>query len=249
MTPIYALILRDLKRILRTKAQIASALVQPIVYFIIMGSGFNPIYQKAGSGNYLQFIAPGIVVTTMAFAAIYCGMTMILDREYGFLKGALVAPVSRLQIALGSVGGTVMVSSLQGLLMLAFCAGMGFRLTNTATLPFAFLFLLLTPLLFAALSTVIGATLQRVESFGVILNFVFLPIFLTSGAMFPTTGVPKFMSVLTMINPLSYGVDGLRASLNGGGSNFGILLDATVLASLSVMMICLAAWRVSKIEA
>lgn len=247
MSAIYALILRDLKRLTHTKTQIAAALAQPILYFLVMGAGLNPIYEKAVGASYLHFIAPGIVATTAASAAMFAGMGMFWDREFGLMRAMLVAPVSRVQIAIGRVGGTVVLAAVQGLLMAVICFAMGFRPARLALLPFGVLFLLLTPLVFGALSTAIGASARKMETLQVIMNTAMLPMFLISGAIFPLASIPRVLSALVSINPLSYGVDGLRGALIGE-SHFGIVTDLGVLCLLSALMIALSAWRVSKIE-
>lgn len=247
MSAIYVLWLRELKRFLRSKVQIVSALAQPLLYLLIMGFGFNPVYEKAGGGSYLNFIAPGIIAMTVMFSATFSGMTLLWDRQFGLLKGTLVAPVSRWQITVGRACGAATVAFIQGLLVTGVCLGVGFRPVSLNLLPIGFLFLMLTAVVFAALGTAIGATLKKTEGFQVVMNFLMLPIFLLSGAMFPLMNLPVALAMLTKIDPLSYGVDGLRAALTGQ-THFGMTTDATILVVLSITFLALGSWRVSKVE-
>lgn len=223
-------------------------LLQPAIYFLVMGSGISPIYQKAFGSSYIQFIAPGIVVTTATGAAMFLGLTVLWDRQGGFLRGTLVAPVSRVQIAVGRIGGTVILAVVQGLLISLICIAMGFRPVSLEAIPLGFLFLFLTPLAFGALSTAIGASVSRPETFNLIMNSLSVPLFLVSGAMYPLVNISKVLAALVAINPLSYGVDGVRAALTGE-THFGVFNDLVVLMTLSLIAVFLAAWRVSRIEA
>jgi ABC-2 type transport system permease protein len=247
MTALYVLWLRQIKRYLRSRARLVGSLGQPLLFLLGLGFGLGPVFEKAGQGSYLQFLAPGIIGMTVLFTAIFSGIELIWDRQFGFLKETLVAPVPRLQIMLGRTLGGATVASLQGLIVVAIAAAAGFRVTQVAELPLAFVFMLLIALMFTALGTAIASVLSDFQGFQLVMNFLVMPIFFLSGALFPLNGVPKVLSVIATVDPLSYGVDGLRATLVGG-AHFGIALDLGVLVVITAIFIVLGAWLFSRIE-
>src|SRR6516164_9826107 len=121
MSAIYILWLRELKRYLRSRAQIVASLGQPMLYLLVLGFGLGPVFRRAGSGDYLQFIAPGVIGMTVLFSSIFSGLGLLWDRQFGFLKETLVAPVPRMQIMIGRTMGGATVSVIQGLLVLTVC--------------------------------------------------------------------------------------------------------------------------------
>ena len=247
MSAIYILWLRELKKYSRSRAQIVASLGQPMLYLLVLGFGLGPVFQKAGGGSYVQFIAPGIIGMSVLFTSIFSGIALLWDRQFGFLKETLVAPVPRIRIMIGRTLGGATVAILQGLLVATVCLIAGFRPVSLALIPVGFLFMIGIAVVFAALGTAIGSGLQDMQGFQLIMNFLVLPIFFLSGALFPLTNVPKPLAIVTTLDPLSYGVDGLRAALIGT-SHFGMLLDAAVLGAFAVGLLFLGAWRFSKIE-
>jgi ABC-2 type transport system permease protein len=247
MQVIYILWLRELKKYTRSRAQIVASLGQPLLYLLVLGFGLGPVFQKAGNGSYLQFVAPGVIGMTVLFTSVFSGIALLFDRQFGFLKETLVAPVPRLQIMIGRTLGGATVAMLQGILILVVCLIAGFRPVSMATAPFGILFMALIAMVFAALGTAIGSGLQDMQGFQLIMNFLVLPIFFLSGALFPLNNLPKALALITRIDPLSYGVDGLRASLIHW-SQFGMKTDFVVLCAIAVALLFVGAWRFSKIE-
>ena len=247
MQAIYILWLRELKRYSRSRAQIVASLGQPILYLLVLGFGLGPVFQKAGGGSYLQFMAPGIIGMTVLFTSVFSGIALLWDRQFGFLKETLVAPVPRLQIMAGRTLGGASVAMLQGLLVTIVCLIAGFRPVSFAAVPLGFLFLALIAIVFAALGTAIGSSLQDMQGFQLVMNFLVLPIFFLSGALFPLENLPRVLSVITKIDPLSYGIDGLRAALIAR-THFGSAIDLIVLGIFAAILLCVGAWRFSRIE-
>src|SRR5215475_10309488 len=140
MSAIYILWLRELKRYIRSKAQIVASLGQPVLYLLALGFGFGPVFQKAGNGSYLQFVSPGIVSMTILFSSIFSGIAMLWDRQFGFLQETLVAPVPRIQIMIGRTLGGATVAVIQGSLIFAACLIAGFRPVSLAMVPLGFIF-------------------------------------------------------------------------------------------------------------
>src|SRR5882672_4405897 len=151
MNTIYILWWREMLRYTRSRAQMIASLGQPTLYLFALGFGLGPVFQKAGHGSYLQFIAPGIISMTILFSSIFAGIGLLWDRQFGFLKETLVAPVPRLHIMLGKTLGGVTVATLQGLLVLIVCLIVGFRPASWLLLPQAFLFMVLVALVFGSL--------------------------------------------------------------------------------------------------
>jgi ABC-2 type transport system permease protein len=247
MSAIYILWLREVKKYSRSRVQIIASLGQPLLYLLVLGFGLGPVYQKAGGGSYLQFMAPGIVGMAVLFTSVFSGIALLWDRQFGFLKETLVAPVPRIYVMIGRTLGGASVAMLQGTLIMVVCLIAGFRPVSLIGIPLGFAFMALIAIVFAALGTSIGSSLQDMQGFQLIMNFLVLPIFFLSGALFPLNNLPKALSIVTKLDPLSYGVDGLRAALIGA-SQFGAIVDAVVLAAVAVGLLGLGAWRFSKIE-
>ena len=247
MKTIYILWLRQLKRYFRSKARMIGSLGQPILFLVALGYGFGPIFQKAGGGNYIEFLAPGIIAMSILFTAVFSGIEIIWDRQFGFLKETLVAPVSRFKIMIGRTLGGATVALMQGIIVLILATIIGFRPQSIWMIPLGIVFMFLIALLFTALGTAIGSILEDMQGFQLIVNFLIMPLFFLSGALFPFDGLPSALQIVASVDPLSYGVDGLRASLIGVG-HFGILLDFIILAGLSLIMLVIGAKLFSKIQ-
>jgi ABC-2 type transport system permease protein len=247
MSAIFILWLRELKKYTRSRTQIVASLGQPLLYLLVLGFGFGPVFQRAGGGSYLQFVAPGVIGMVVLFTSIFSGIALLWDRQFGFLKETLVAPVPRILVMIGRTLGGATVSMLQGTLMVIVCLIAGFRPTSLVLVPLGILFMLLIAIVFAALGVAIGSSLQDMQGFQLIMNFLVMPIFFLSGALFPLNNLPKALAVVTRLDPLSYGVDGLRGALIGV-THFGIATDLAVLAVVALALLYLGAWRFSKIE-
>ena len=247
MEVVYILALRQLKRYVRARARIIGALGQPLLFLVALGFGFGRTYEKAGGGNYIQFLAPGIISMGILFTAVFSGIEIIWDRQFGFLKETLVAPVSRLQIVLGRNLGGAAVALIQGLIVFLVCFIAGFRIENIALLPVTLIFMFLISVLFTALGTVIGSILEDLHAFPLIMNFLVMPIFFFSGALFPVQDLPKVLRIAAHLNPLSYGVDGLRGSMSHGFL-FGLGTDFVVLSVLTTIMFSIGSYFFSRIQ-
>jgi ABC-2 type transport system permease protein len=244
---IYILWLRQIKRYLRSKSRIVGSLGQPILFLVALGFGFGPIYAKAGGGNYLQFLAPGIIAMSILFTAIFAGIEVIWDKQFGFLKETLVAPVSRTKIMIGRTLGGATVATIQGLIVLIITLFIGFRPTSILMAVFSFVIMFLIAMLFTALGTAIASRLEDMQGFQLISNFLVMPIFFLSGALFPVDNLPKGIEIIVRIDPLSYGVDALRGVLSNA-SQFGLGLDLFVLVAFVAVITIIGAWQFSKIE-
>ncbi len=247
MQAIYILWLRQLKRFIRKKPNIIGALGQPIIFLLAFGFGLSPIYAKAGGGSYIQFVAPGIIAMTVLFTSMFTGMEIIWDKQFGFLKETFVAPISRWEIFIGKTLGGATVAVIQGILVFFITLVVGFRPVDLTLLPVAFAFLVLIAFLFSAIGTAIAARLEDMQGFPLIINFVIQPLFYLSGALFPLVGLPKFLEIITKVNPLSYGVDGMRFALNGVHV-FSPWISLSVIIGFTFVTICVGVYQFSRIE-
>ena len=247
MSAIYILWLRELKRYVRSKAQIFASLGQPLLYLLVLGFGLGPVFKRAGQGSYLQFVAPGVIGMSVLFTSIFSGIRLLWDRQFGFLKETLVAPVSRLQIMIGRTLGGATVAILQGVIVLIACLAAGFRPQHLSAIPIAFGYMSLIAIVFSGLGTTIGSQLQDMQGFQLVMNFLVMPIFFVSGALFPLDGIPDALAFATRLDPLTYGIDGLRGALLGA-SHMGMMLDLTVLLGVSALFLLLGAWAFNRIQ-
>ncbi|MFA5188644.1 MAG: ABC transporter permease [Patescibacteria group bacterium] len=247
MKKIYFLWLRQIKRYLRSRSRIIGSLGQPLLFLLALGYGFGSVFQKAGEGNYLNFLAPGIIGMSIIFTAIFTGIEIIWDRQFGFLKEMMVAPMSRISIMIGRTLGGATVATAQGLIVLLISLLFGFHPYNwfliIASIPVMFVI----ALLFTALGTMIASFLDDMQGFQLIMNFLVMPLFFLSGALFPLQGLPKVLSIIAQLDPLSYGIDALRDLLIGA-SFYGLSFDILILSSVTLIFLFLGSYFFKKIQ-
>ncbi len=184
MRAIYILCMRQLKRYARSPARIIGSLGQPIFFLVALGFGFGSMFAKAGGGSYFNFLAPGIVAMAILFNAVFSGIEIIWDRQFGFLKETLVAPVSRLEIVFGRTLGGAIVAMAQGAVVLGICMIAGFRIHSLLLVPAGIVFMFLIALFFTSMGTVFGSVLQDMQGFPLIMNFLVMPLFFFSARCF-----------------------------------------------------------------
>lgn len=248
LSVIYILWLRQLKRYLRSRARLVSSLAQPLLFLVALGFGFGPIYAKAGGGNYIDFLAPGIITMSMLFTAMFSGIEMIWDKQFGFLKETLVAPVPRVIVMVGRTLGGATVAMMQGVIVFLITLLIGFRPEVTPSLIFVPVIMFFICVLFTALGTAIASKVDDMHAFPLVMNFLIMPLFFLSGALFPIDQLPRALAIVVRFNPLSYGVDGMREALIHVG-HFGLLSDFTVLGLVTALCIMLGAYLFNRIEA
>jgi len=220
---------------------------QPLLFLVALGFGFGPVFESAGNGSYIDFLAPGIIAMSILFTAMFSGIAVIWDRNFGFLKESLVAPISRTHIMLGRTLGGAVVSTIQGIIVFLLTLVVGFRPENWLQLPAAIGYMFIIAFLFTAFGTAIASRLEDMQAFPLIMNFIIMPIFFLSGALFPLNDIPRALEVVVKANPLSYGVDGLRNALTGT-SMFSTGTNLSVLIIVGVVITLLGSWLFSKIE-
>ncbi|GAD09044.1 ABC transporter permease [Gluconobacter japonicus] len=212
---LYCLWLRQIRSFIRSRGRVISALAQPFLFLTALGLGFAPVFKKAGEGNYFAFLAPGVIGAGILFNAVYSGSDLLWDRQFGFIKETLVAPVSRIWILVGRALGVATVALLQAALVGVLCLVAGNVLPDAQQIGLALLFALLIALIFAFFGSTLGSIMSDAQSFSQIVNFIVTPLFYLSGAVFPLEGQTTFIRVLALCNPLTYGIDGMRGALSG----------------------------------
>jgi ABC-2 type transport system permease protein len=213
---IYTIWKRESIRYVRDKARIFSTLLQPLMFLVIFGAGLGGTLTKGNFGvDYIKFMYPGIIAMNVMGIAFFSTVSTVWDREFGFLKEILVAPISRTSIVIGKIFGAVTVASTQALLLLVLAPFIGIHL-NILIIFKLFLFMLLLAFAISGLGLLIASLMKTTESFGVIMQVLIFPMFFLSGAFFPLTNVPLWMTVLSRFNPLTYGVDGMRHIILNG---------------------------------
>jgi ABC-2 type transport system permease protein len=247
MSAIYILWLRELKRYMRSRVQMIASLGQPVLYLLALGFGLGPVFQRAGNGSYVQFIAPGVIGMSILFMCVFSGISILWDRQFGFLKETLVAPVPRMSIMLGRTLGSATVATIQGLLVFIVCLIAGFRPHSWTAFPMAFIFMAMVAITFAALGTAFGSIIKDMQGFPIIMNFMVLPMFFLSGALYPLSHLPAVLTFITRIDPLTYGIDGLRGSLIGTW-HFNFTLDIAIMSVIAAGFLSLGAYLFSKIQ-
>jgi ABC-2 type transport system permease protein len=247
--PIYTMWLRQIKRFLRVKARLVSSILMPFLFLAFLGLplSFIPAMEIAGMRP-LDFLAPGIVGMTLLFAATMSGASVVWDKEFGFLKEVLVAPVNRFSLILGRSLGGMTTAIAQAFIIIAMAVAMGVRISSVSGFFLSIVFMILTCATFTGVGLILATKLGDTEGFMSIMNLIIMPIFFLSGAFFPLQAMPSWLRYIMYIDPLTYGVDGLRGTLVGGAA-FPLWLDFVVLLILSIVLAGLGAYFFSKMEA
>ncbi|MHC1582036.1 MAG: ABC transporter permease [Candidatus Syntropharchaeia archaeon] len=252
-TAIYTLWLREILRFFRLKSRVVGSLGMPLFFLIFLGMA--PVNVKVG--NYIDFLTPGIIGMVLLFASMFAGISVLWDKEFGFLKEIMVAPVSRVSIVLGRTAGGVTTAMMQGFIILALGIPMGLKITGiyrNFTIPgfiigffFSILFMILISATFIGLGLAFASKMEDMSGYSLVMNFLIFPIFFLSGALFPLDDFPLWLQYLAYIDPLTYGVDGLRGCLIGY-SEFPLLLDFSLLSLSCIAMIYLGAYLFERSE-
>jgi ABC-2 type transport system permease protein len=235
---IYMLWLREMKRTWRAKSRVIGALIMPLFFLLFLGSGFRraTLPGMPEGIDYITFLIPGAVGMSLLFSSMFGGLQVLWDKEFGFLKEIMVTPVSRLSIVLGRMAGGSTVSLMQGFMILFLSMIFGFRIHNLPGLLIAVIFMFLIAFTFIGLGLAFASRMKDMHGFQLIMNFVVFPVFFLSGALYPVQGMPAVLKPLVYLDPLTYGVDGLRAGLLGSSAH-PPLLDFFVLAAICMGMV------------
>ncbi len=245
---IYTLWLREVKKFVRERSRLVNAFVQPLLWLFIFGTGMRFSATVPGV-NYQQFIFPGLVCQAMLFTAMFLGISVIWDREFGFLKEILVSPISRSSIFLGKMLGVSTDVMIQGIVIFPFAFLIGAQM-NAAIFLLSLPVMLLITFGLVCIGLTFASLMKSFEGFGLIQTFINMPMFFLSGALFPLNNVPQWLQVVSLVNPLTYGVDALRTVMIGQSWKgiAPISVDIAVLLVFDIVMFTVGTWAFSRTE-
>lgn len=245
---IYTLWLREVKRYIRDRVRVVTGLITPMLWLLIFGSAVH-LSGQPGNLTYQQYLLPGVMGQALMFTSMFVSISVIWDREFGFMKEILVAPISRVSIFLGKMLGDSTDALIQGIIVLTIGAVTGIT-ANFLGLIEALPIMVLITFGFVGLGVTIASFMQNLESYGVIATLVNLPLFFLSGALFPIRGatVPDWLQVASIFNPLTYGVDALRIAILGEGwqSLYPLYIDLFVMVVFDAIMIAVGTLALSR---
>lgn len=238
---IYVIVAREFKKFVRERSRLVSAIARPLVWLFLVGAGMSRLVPPVDGVSYMQFIFPGILGMTILFSSMFSSISIIWDKEFGFMKEILVAPVSRLTIVIGKALSGSIVSTLQAVIVLLLFPLLGLKLGATDIIG-AVIICMLVSFSVSAFGIVIATFYESYESFSAIMNFIIMPMFFLSGAMYPVKLLPEALRFAAKLNPLTYGVDALKhviSPLAHGpmSPDFSIVTDLAVIIALSVIFV------------
>jgi len=243
LSDIYTIWLREMKRFVRSRSRIITSLAMPFFWLVFIGIGIGSAVKLPGI-EYINFLAPGILGMVVLFTSIFSGVSVIWDRQFGFLKEILVAPVSRTSIVIGKILGGATVALISALIMAIIAMLMG-AIVPTLGIFIAIVFMLLTAMIFVSIGLIIASRMTSMEGFQMIMSFLIMPIFFLSGALFPLQGAPQWMQAAAYADPLTYGVDGIRGSLTGMNM-LPLWIDFVALTGICIALVLLGSYMFRK---
>lgn len=244
---IYTIWLREAKRYVRYKSRIVTAIFTPLLWLLVFGLGLGSAIQFGGTiGGYQSFIYPGIISQTILFTCIMAGIGIIMDKQYGFLKEIMVAPLSRASIIFGKALGISTGAIIQTAILLILSFVVGVQMTPLIFIG-AIVISIIISIGFSGLGLLIASFMDSMEGFNLIMSFVIMPIFLLSGALFPFTNLPEWLSFIIYLDPLTYGVDALRGVIVGQ-SVLPLEINIVVILVFAIIMVLASALVFTKKE-
>jgi ABC-2 type transport system permease protein len=248
MDIVYTIWLRSMKRYVRSKSRIVGSIAMPLFLLVFLGFGLNSVVSTTSLGQqYVMFLVPGMVAMSVLFTSVFSGIQIIWDKQFGFLKETLIAPVSRLEIMFGQTVGGATTAVIQGIILMVLAVLLGMRINNPIGFFIALGFMILVGISFTAFGIAIASRMEDMTGFQLIMNFVVFPLFGLSGALFPISSLPGWLEPITLIDPLTYGVEGIRYGLTGV-SQINPVISAAVIAGFAVAMTGIGAYLFRKVS-
>ncbi|TLX93758.1 MAG: ABC transporter [Thaumarchaeota archaeon] len=242
----YTIFWREMKRYRKSRSGVLIRLIQPAIWIIVIGNTFastKPLIQSVGfSGSYIEFMAPGVIMLTAIFTSIFGGVNTLWDRRYGFMNKALTSPISRSSIALGKMLAISLISAMQSSLILGIALALGVSITNLLMVIPIMLIVIAFSLGFSGISVVVAATSKSQETFWGVINFLGMPLFMLSPALFPLELLPNWLAFVAKLNPVTYSVLLIREMMSGKIQAFSVALDIAVICGFVVVMVALASY-------
>jgi ABC-2 type transport system permease protein len=244
LNAIYVIVAREFKKFIREKSRLFSAIARPLLWLFIVGAGISRLVPHDAGVPYTHFIFPGIIGMTILFSSIFSSISIIWDKEFGFMKEILVAPVSRISIVIGKALSGTIVSTIQALIILALFPVVGLSLGFSQILSVIIICISLS-FCISAFGIVLATFYDSYESFSVIMNFIIMPMFFLSGAMYPVKLLPDILKTAAKLNPLTYGIDALKHAIfpldqGSMGPDFSLLTSAAVIILTSIAFVTIA---------
>ena len=260
---------RELLRFIQERSHMLSSFAMPLLFLVIFGAGFNRIIGAVTPGvDFIKFIYPGIIAMTVLMSSVFSGLSVVWDREFGFLKEVLVAPLSRSGIVLGKATGGAAVAVIQSFILLILAPLLGITLSLDLIIRLVLLLILLS-LSLSSLGILVASRMRSQQGFHLVVQLIIFPLIFLSGIFFPVNNVPNWLEIISKLNPLTYGVDAIRQLFLGGdlaatggvagSSNFvigvaifghtmSILEDVMIVATVGIMLLLAAVWSMNRQE-
>lgn len=242
--PVKAVVGREMSKLFRQRARLISAMVRPMIWLFVIGSGVGSMLQSQQQDGYLTFLVPGILAMTLLFAALLSALTLVYDKEFGVMRMMMIAPIAHYWIVLAKLIAATLTAMVQAILLLFLLVLLGLISAKIALmlLPAA----LLTAMCCAAIGGLIAVYSKSIDNFAVIMNFFIFPLFFLSGALYPVQQLPEFLRYIVLANPFSYGVDLLKHAVPNVATDFSMMTDVLVLIAFTCIAILVACWQFSR---
>ena len=242
----YTIFWREMKRYRKSRSGVLIRLIQPAVWIIVVGNTFastRPLIHSVGfSGSYIEFMAPGVIMLTAIFTSIFGGVNTLWDRRYGFMNKALTSPISRTSIALGKMLAISLISALQSSLILGIALALGVGIANMLSIIPIMLIVIAFSLGFSGISVIVAATSKSQETFWGVINFLGMPLFMLSPALFPLELLPGWLAFVARLNPVTYSVLLIRQMMTGTAQASSVIVEIGIICGFVVAMVCIASY-------
>ncbi|MEW6107698.1 MAG: ABC transporter permease [Nitrospirota bacterium] len=241
---VYVIVMREFKKFIRERSRLFSTIARPLLWLFLVGGGMSRLVPRGDSVSYMQFIFPGILGMTILFSSIFSSISIIWDKEFGFMKEILVAPVSRFSVVIGKAISGMILSTTQAAIVLVLFPFLGLKLGIFQIIQII-IFCAVLSFAIAAFGILLATFYESYESFSVIMNFIVMPMFFLSGAMYPVKLLPDILKIFAKINPLTYGIDALKNVIfpfeTGNMSpDFPLLTDVSVIIVSAIIFVLIA---------
>lgn len=250
LRPIFAVIERDLVKLFRQKGRLLSALVRPLIWLLVIGTGFDALIENKTTG-YRSFLIPGVLGMSILFGALLGALSTVYEKESGVMKLMIIAPFEHFWIVFAKMAAASISACIQVILLLIVLIFLG-DIDKNINLLLLMISILLLSISCAGIGMLVASFSKTLDNFAAIMNFVIFPVFFLSGSLYPVTNLPGFLGVIAKLNPYTYGVDLLKHSINvplGGSADFSVILNISILLSFTVVAFILSSWRFSRDEA
>jgi len=238
-----------MKHFIRAKSRVVASIIQPLFFLFILGSGFRVATFEGVTGDYLHFLAPGIITMAIMFSSMFTGVSVLWDKQFGFLQEVLVAPIKRMSIILGRTLGGATTALLQGFIILTISIVLGVKIPDIFSFILMLIMMILISFTAVGFGLIIASKMSDFQGFQIIMNLLIMPLFFLSSAFFPISeSLPSWLKAISFVNPIFYMVDGMRGSLTGVNNVFPPLFNLLIIFLICITMMSLGSYFFSKSE-